>query len=293
MGSALPQLGLPSRADYYAAALEGLVQTNDLVLSEDPTLPPLYDSGAVYKPRQHRDWRRADMIAREGWGDCEGLSAWRAAELRATGEDPFARVGVYHTGPRRYHAIVLRGDDTIEDPSIPLGLRWRPEMPTNRDEMNEINGMWVQEYTPATVDIVGADVAPVGNEFTTEIVKHPKGGVAAQVKVPLADGTGSLVATSSPSDNEAIAAAKAANIVLGLGKKLSSDPMLLAMVNPHAAVALALYQQPEIRAFLEGAAKTAASAGKQIAKAAGNAADTVVSKAAGAVASLASALKFW
>jgi hypothetical protein len=293
MGSALPHLGLPSRADAYAAALEGLVQVDDLVLAHNPDLPPLYASGAVYETRPHRDWRRADQIVEEGWGDCEGLSAWRAAELRASGEDPYARVGVYHTGPRRYHAIVLRGDDTIEDPSIPLGLRWRPEMPRTRDEMNQVNGMWIEEHVPATIDVIGADVEPVGDNFTTEIVQHPKGGVAAQVKVPLADGSGSLVATSSPSENEAIAAAKAANMILGLGKKIVGDPTLAARLLPEAAYQLVLYQQPELKKYIEKAAATAANLGKQIAKGAGKVAESVVVRAANVVSSLASALKFW
>lgn len=293
MGSALPRLGLPSRADAYAAALEGLVQYDDLVLDINPDLPPLYASGARYEARPHGNWRGADQIVDEGWGDCEGLSAWRVAELRATGEDPYARVGVYHTGPRRYHAIVLRGDDSIEDPSIPLGLRWRPEMPTTRDEMNSVNGMWIQEYVPATIDVIGADEEKPGDNFTTEIVPHPKGGVAAQVKVPLADGSGSLVATSSPSENEALAAAKAANIILGLGKKIASDPTLAARLLPEAAYQLVLYQQPELKKFIQKTASTAANLGKEIAKGAGKVAESVVVRAANVVASLASALKFW
>lgn len=293
MGSSLPRLGLPSRADAYAAALEGLVQYNDLVLSKNPNLPPLYASGAVYLQRPHDNWRSADVIAQEGWGDCEGLSAWRVAELRASGEDPLARVGIYHTGPRKYHAIVLRGDDTIEDPSVPLGLPWRPEMPTTRDEMNEVNGAWISEWTPATIDIVGADEETPPANFTTEIIKHPKGGVAAQVKVPLADGSGSLVATSSPSENDAIAAAKAANMIMGLGKKVASDPLTLALISPHAAAALLIYQQPEFKKVIDAAANGAMKAGKALANAAGSAVGQTVQKAASAVSTLVSALKFW
>src|SRR5262245_86375 len=104
MGSALPGLGLPSKADVYAAALEGLVRVNDLILSKNPSFPPLYASGARFKAIPHNYWRRADTIAGEGWGDCEGLSGWRAAELRlGRGTDGVvdegARVGCYHTGP--------------------------------------------------------------------------------------------------------------------------------------------------------------------------------------------------
>lgn len=142
MGSALPNLGLPSKADIYAAALEGLVQVNDRLMDRHPGLPRLYDSGARWRNIPHSNWRNAVRIAVEGWGDCEGLSAWRAAELRRFGEDPAARVGCYHTGPKKYHAIVIRGDDTIEDPSIYCGMRPRVGMPQTREHMNYINGVW-------------------------------------------------------------------------------------------------------------------------------------------------------
>lgn len=194
MGSALPLLGLPSKADIYAAALEGLVQVNSLLLDKDPRIPPIYAAGVRWRGIPHNNWRRADQIAGEGWGDCEGLSSWRAAELRRTGEDPYARVGCYHTGPKKYHAIVIRGDDMIEDPSILLGMKIRPTMPTTRAELNVINGMWPRQRP--TVAVVAGD-EEWSSGVLTDFIENPDGSTAAQIKIPLNNGT-TLVASTAP-----------------------------------------------------------------------------------------------
>jgi hypothetical protein len=198
MGSALPGLGLPSKADVYAAALEGLVQVNGCVFDRCPDLPPIYQSGARFKAIPHDTWRRADTIAIEGWGDCEGLASWRTAELRRTGEDPNARVGCYHTGPNKYHAIVVRGNDDIEDPSVNLGMRPRATMPLTREQMNAINGMWPRRMR-TSVDVV--DCVGSGSEWDlgidTSFVENPDGSVAAQIKIPTGDGN-AIVATTPP-----------------------------------------------------------------------------------------------
>lgn len=115
-------LSLPARSAAFDAALEGLTRLNERILSAVP-LPPLYSSGVRYRTEPREMWRHAADVLREGWGDCEDLSAWRAAELRLSGEDPGASVATYKSGPRRYHAVVLRGDGTTEDPSRALGMR--------------------------------------------------------------------------------------------------------------------------------------------------------------------------
>lgn len=252
MGSALPMLGLPSRADLYAAALEGLVQVNDLVLDKRPDLPQVYASGAAWRNIPHRTWRRADQIAGEGWGDCEGLSSWRVAELRRSGEDPESRVGVYHTGPQKYHAIVIRGDDQIEDPSVLLGLRPRRGMPLTRGDMNAINGMWptdIRGQGRHTITIGDVDDETPGAEF----MEHPEGGVAAQIRIPTADGQG-IVATTSPSVDKAVAAAKAANMLADIATSVAKNPAALkqlAYLNPYSAAALTLYSQPDVNKALK------------------------------------------
>jgi hypothetical protein len=85
-------------------------------------LPPLYESGVRYsRADPHERWQLPSETFARGRGDCEDLASWRAAELRARGEP--ATVGVRRTGPRVLHAIVVRGDGSIEDPSRRLGMR--------------------------------------------------------------------------------------------------------------------------------------------------------------------------
>lgn len=114
----------PTRSDL-RAALAGLVARNELVLRADPHAPRLYQSGVVYRqePRGQENWRTLPELLVAGWGDCEDLSAARAAELRVSGEDPDAIGDVYRSGQRAWHAVVRRGDGSVEDPSLHLGMR--------------------------------------------------------------------------------------------------------------------------------------------------------------------------
>lgn len=258
MGSALPMLGLPSRADVYGAALEGLVRVNELILDKHPDLPPLYAAGVRWKNRPHDNWRRADMIAVSGWGDCEGIASWRAAELRkgrgVYGEfDPGARVNCYHTGPKKYHAIVMRGDDTIEDPSVVLGMPPRQGMPRDRVEMNWLNGMWPNKpapgrLVPATVTIGAAD-DPSDPGFQTQIIDQPDGQLVAQLQIPLADGR-AIVATAQGALDKAQATANAVKLVADTAADVARNPILLAQMNPYTAAAVSLYSSPEVRKSL-------------------------------------------
>lgn len=119
-------LEIPASAAAMTAALEGLVRLNEWVLTRQP-LPPLYRSGVRYV-REHKrprrgapeQWLRIDQLYRRGRGDCEDLTAARAAELRAAGvqADPY----VIRTGPRRFHALVVFPDGSTEDPSKRLGM---------------------------------------------------------------------------------------------------------------------------------------------------------------------------
>lgn len=123
------ELNIPDTLGAYAldAALEGLVQLGVADLSTwgmhgDP-LPPLYMAGVRYEREQGTErWLLPSQVAACGVGDCEDLAAWRAAELRCSGEDPTARAIVVRSGPRTWHAVVERGDGGIEDPSRVLGM---------------------------------------------------------------------------------------------------------------------------------------------------------------------------
>jgi hypothetical protein len=97
-------------------------------------LPPLYQSGVRYArekclvrgaPETCERFLTIEQLLAEREGDCDDLASARTAELILTGEDPYARARVYRSGVG-YHAIVLRGDGRIEDPSAALG------MPTTR-----------------------------------------------------------------------------------------------------------------------------------------------------------------
>jgi hypothetical protein len=103
----------------YRLALAGLTAMN-MVLLAGGSIPPLYKAGVRYRRERPDRWDTADTVRARGYGDCEDLAAWRAAELRNAGED--AHADVYQVAPRKWHAIVRRADGTIEDPSRRLGM---------------------------------------------------------------------------------------------------------------------------------------------------------------------------
>lgn len=84
----------------------------------------LYRAGVRYRveaPGRER-WQLPSETDAIGYGDCEDLATWRAAELRYTGEDPGASVVTYQSAPNVRHAIVRRGNGRTEDPSRKLGM---------------------------------------------------------------------------------------------------------------------------------------------------------------------------
>lgn len=115
-------LDIPASRATISAALEGLVSTNFCLLSAR-RFPALYKSGVRYErePRGREVWRTVPQVLAAGWGDCEDLAAWRAAELRRLGVP--ARAVAIRTGRRRFHAVVQLPDGSYEDPSVKLGMR--------------------------------------------------------------------------------------------------------------------------------------------------------------------------
>jgi hypothetical protein len=111
--------------------LELSTRLNEELLRARDSTPSVYGSGVRYEiePPGREDWDPADVLLRRGWGDCEDLAAWRAAELRDVGER--ARADTYVSrerpdGSRVWHAVVVRSDGSVEDPSAHLGMRIRP-----------------------------------------------------------------------------------------------------------------------------------------------------------------------
>lgn len=116
-------LFVPSNADALEHALEGLVALDAFII-RDKQLPPLMQTGARYRPEKGELWRNCLQVIKDGWGDCEDLSAYRAAELRVYNSEP-ARLILIKTGPRLLHAVVQRANGEIEDPSKLLGMKGR------------------------------------------------------------------------------------------------------------------------------------------------------------------------
>jgi hypothetical protein len=244
---------VPARGDAFGAALEGLTRVN-VGLMEREHVPPLYEAGVKYKDEPRDIWRHAVDVAHEGWGDCEDLSAYRAAELRVTGEDPAAAVAVYKSGPSRYHAVVQRGDGSIEDPSRALGM----------GAPKEAKAKPMRNPRPTrTANVVGEDPTPA-DAITFEIIQIPGGwgrraGYRGYFRIPL----GVLSATGAPQalfsvgpqvPNPQAAVATAAT---SAAKALVDNPLVqqaLSKLPPGAAQAAQVLTNPSVVAALKNPA---------------------------------------
>ena len=111
----IASLPLPNDPKLWAKAAEGLVAVN-MALIQRLRLPPLYSSHIVYRPEVTERWENAQTLNKRGYGDCEDLAAYRVAELRLNGEHT-AKVFIYRSGQRRWHAVVKRAKGQIEDPT--------------------------------------------------------------------------------------------------------------------------------------------------------------------------------
>lgn len=108
------------------SALESVTRLNESLLKQDkiPTCAEGIKEGVRWKPEppgeEHFD--HGGVVLRRKWGDCDDLAPWQAASLRHTGEDPEATAVVRRSGPKRWHAVVRRGDGSIDDPSRAAGM---------------------------------------------------------------------------------------------------------------------------------------------------------------------------
>jgi hypothetical protein len=115
------------RKEALDAALEAVTIANKGLYRKGvmPRISGLIKSGAVkWKPEPPGDehFDLASTVIQRGWGDCDDLAPAWAGQLRASGTDPQARAFVRRSGPTRWHALVRRGDGTIEDPSRHAGM---------------------------------------------------------------------------------------------------------------------------------------------------------------------------
>jgi hypothetical protein len=252
VGSALPALNVPSSAAAYSAALEGLVGVDEIILRDNPQLPPLYASGVRYKLKPHRVWRYPHEIIDDGWADCEALTGWRVAELRVSGADRGAKPIVYKTGKRRWHAVVGRSDGWIEDPSIVCGMREHAGMPWTVAEVKERDRTYPREscVVIGAVDDTFEDIFP-----SVKVIKHAE-GYTGVLKLPTADGVNALIANTSLSKSADEAAAKARNITRDVSAVLAADPYALAELHPASAAAVKVAADPQVQAALRSKGDT-------------------------------------
>jgi hypothetical protein len=213
--------------------MEALTRTNQSLLRHaeglkklglGETLPLLYRSGLHYErePPGQEHW--PDIVNLLGetdgpgkypgpWGDCEDLACYRVGELREapahrdpeTGQIfrggvkamPFAKWRRGSEGQFNYHALVLRPDGKIEDPSLVLGMRREAEFAADRTAEKLRAGLVkpvIQFAEPPDVMVVDPD-SPSGYLNRTDprgLVGAPGGKVSGVL--PLADAVRALSA---------------------------------------------------------------------------------------------------
>lgn len=107
-----------------AGMLRGLQLASEAQL-RSRRFPPLYSGRVRYEPEptgQER-WQIPSVTLELGYGDCEDLAAWRAAELVVSGVDRGALAVVKIIRPGLMHCVVRRSGGRIEDPSRVLGMK--------------------------------------------------------------------------------------------------------------------------------------------------------------------------
>lgn len=135
------------------AALEAVTRLNEQMIrkGDSPTSEQLISAGAIWKPeppgQEHFD--HGALIAKRGDGDCDDWAPLHAATLRVTGQDPGARAVVRKSGPKRWHATVIRSDGTEDDPSLAAG------MPGPARTVG-IRGAWLPGMRPSRHGVGGA-----------------------------------------------------------------------------------------------------------------------------------------
>ena len=106
-------------------ALDLTTLANRDYLRRNSDCPPLQTSGVHWQreTNQHNEERflTIPFVRVLGWGDCDDLACWRAAELQHGGERD-ARAVVYAVRPGLWHVVVKRANGKIEDISALLGM---------------------------------------------------------------------------------------------------------------------------------------------------------------------------
>jgi hypothetical protein len=122
------RLAIPDRhitPEVLESVLEATTRANQgmLAAGEAPGIEDAIRKGLRWKPEPYTDGEHFDLAShahRRGWGDCDDLAPWLAAEMRHHGVHAVPKV--YRSGPGRYHVVVQDGEGRIHDPSKWAGM---------------------------------------------------------------------------------------------------------------------------------------------------------------------------
>jgi hypothetical protein len=117
---------LPRSQSNLSVLLNALYTINCQWLRTHPRTPRLYSSGVFYRaePIGQENWQDIPTTLKLGFGDCEDLACWRAAELTVRDKIPARPVYRWRRRPGLtiYHIVVRLADGRIDDPSKRLGM---------------------------------------------------------------------------------------------------------------------------------------------------------------------------
>ena len=119
--------------------LRAVVKINELLLTWKPKIPLLYNSGVRYQSEpnagKYEDFANCQETLARGWGDCDDLAAWRAAEIRVRERRPAdiliywrpkgEKGALWHVQVRHWPSMrdkLNGGLGEVEDPSRLLGM---------------------------------------------------------------------------------------------------------------------------------------------------------------------------
>lgn len=96
-------------------------------LAEHTEAPGLYESGVRYRrenPAMPEKWQTIPLVLQRGYGDCEDLSCWLAAQMTSRGHEatPYFTFKVLPGDRRLYHIRVKDSRGKEYDPSKRLGM---------------------------------------------------------------------------------------------------------------------------------------------------------------------------
>jgi hypothetical protein len=166
-------------ADVLNASLEAVTRLNESLLNrnEIPPFETQLKRGLKWKPEPPGDehFDHGLTTAQRGWGDCDDLAPLHAASLRHSGEDPNAEAIVKRTGPKLWHAVVKRGDGTIDDPSKRAGMGQPHEysgaaVPRMFPQVHGVSGAYIVRPQLALRPVWGGE----GWEARTDLPWHYK-----------------------------------------------------------------------------------------------------------------------